>query len=425
MNEVKKLIITRKKIDQNGNEYALMKITSNLQKSPVKRIIQFKRKKINNKSQKEKERKEPKIIKEKKEKEKKIIFNKNFSSNNIYNSKKISFIIPKKDRLTKNNIKVKRNESPNIKSSKFESFISTFNTPSKGKNSFLNNTQKYFTSVNEYNMKYFNSPVFNNYSYINSSENEYENLRTKENLSKKILILSRKNKECFEKINNMQLKNKRINNIIINRSKEKEEFIKFKKKEKYEFQFKKQLLSEIKEINKYKKQAIEEIRMKENELMKNNIKKENREIKRIIEKSQKMNYQKKREKYLKIRNEEKKQKKLRQNLKFNLLRNKKGENYITLTKAEMKMNKEIKELKEKYEKLKMVNTEYSLILKKNKNNNFQRTFTPSNINKYLRNYYINIERFPRIIFDNESYQSEKRNNISKNNQHIYYNNSII
>ena len=128
---------------------------------------------------------------------------------------------------------------------------------------------------------------------------------------------------------------------------------------------------------------------------------------------------------MKIRNEEKKQKKLRQNLKFNLLRNKKGENYITLTKAEMKMNKEIKELKEKYEKLKMVNTEYSLILKKNKNNNFQRTFTPSNINKYLRNYYINIERFPRIIFDNESYQSEKRNNISKNNQHIYYNNSII
>ena len=52
MNEVKKLIISRKKIDQNGNEYALMKITSNLQKSPVKRIIQFKRKKINNKSQK-------------------------------------------------------------------------------------------------------------------------------------------------------------------------------------------------------------------------------------------------------------------------------------------------------------------------------------------------------------------------------------
>ncbi len=442
MSNVKKLIISRKKIDENGNEYALIKITSNLHKSPEKRIIKFKnstkkskskKEKRNKEDKKEKENKEKKEIKEIKQKVKKFS-KKNFSTNNIYvtDKAKISSIISKHNKLIKQNIKSKRSESPTTKSSKFTSFISTFNTPSKGKNSFIYNSQKHYNNLNGYNFKYFNSPNFNNnYNDLYSSNNseifktEYETLKTRENLSKKIMILSRKNQDCFEKINNLKIKSTKINNIKVNKIKDKEEILKSKNKENYEFQFKKHLLSEIKEINKYKKQAIDEIKMKENLLMKTNLKKENEEIKKIIENSQKMNYEKKREKYLKIRNEEKKLKQSRHNFYYNLKKHKRDENYYNLSKAEIQINKEIKELKKKYEKLKMVNSECNLFIKQNRNRDFQRTFTPSNIDKYFKNKLLsfnNIETFPKVIFDDENYQrNNRKRNISNNN----YNNSII
>ena len=56
MSEVKKVIISRKKIDSKGNEYALMEISSNMQKSKEKRIIKFKKSPKKSKSKrKEKE----------------------------------------------------------------------------------------------------------------------------------------------------------------------------------------------------------------------------------------------------------------------------------------------------------------------------------------------------------------------------------
>ena len=43
MSEVKKLIISRKKIDSKGNEYALMQISSNQQKRPEIRVLKFRK----------------------------------------------------------------------------------------------------------------------------------------------------------------------------------------------------------------------------------------------------------------------------------------------------------------------------------------------------------------------------------------------
>ena len=73
----------------------------------------------------------------------------------------------------------------------------------------------------------------------------------------------------------------------------------------------------------------------------------------------------------------------------------------------------------------MVNSECNLFIKQNRNRDFQRTFTPSNIDKYFKNKLLsfnNIETFPKVIFDDENYQrNNRKRNISNNN----YNNSII
>ena len=50
MSEVKKLIITRKKTDPKGNEYALMKISSAKAKRPEIRVIKFRKTPIKSKS---------------------------------------------------------------------------------------------------------------------------------------------------------------------------------------------------------------------------------------------------------------------------------------------------------------------------------------------------------------------------------------
>ena len=51
MSEVKKLIISRKKIDQHGNEYALIKISSSQTKRPEIRVIKFKKSPTKDKSE--------------------------------------------------------------------------------------------------------------------------------------------------------------------------------------------------------------------------------------------------------------------------------------------------------------------------------------------------------------------------------------
>ena len=115
MSEVKKIIMSRKKIDNKGNEYALIKISSNQQKRPEIRVIKFK--------------KSPK-----KSRPKKL---KNDENSSATKSEKIS-----NKELLKQNLKSNKIDSPTARDSKFKSFISTFNTPSKIKYSFIYNSPK-------------------------------------------------------------------------------------------------------------------------------------------------------------------------------------------------------------------------------------------------------------------------------------------
>ena len=411
MSEVQKLIISRKKIDPHGNIYALLKISSNLYKNQEKRIIKFNT---------------PKISKQKKEdkEERERPYTTRRTDSSRYRKKPKNLKISKSSYLTKKeNIKSKRSDSATAKSSKFTSFISTFNTPSKGKNSFICNSPKPYINLKNYNSRYHNSNNLKNYLYFpNSSKNnseffktqylysynqrENEFLKKKENLNKKIIILSRKNNECFDKINNLKKKESKLYNIKINKLKDKEEIDKCNKNKKNEFELKKHLLSEIKEINKCKRQAIEEIKSKEKKIRINNIKYENSKIKNIIKKTQIINYQKNREYYLKIKKEEENMK--RKRLKKNLSRKKKDKN-----KENEKMNKEIiktenkelEELKKKYEKLKLINNEYNLFIKHIKNKQFSKTFTPKEFIKFSK-YHLSfnkINTLPKKITVNENY----------------------
>jgi hypothetical protein len=386
MSEVKKLIISRKKTDQNGNEYALIKISSNQQKRPEIRVIKFKKspKKSNPKKKNNEENSSTKAGK---------------NNSKAKNSSNID--------LLQKNLKPKIIDSPTTKSSKFTSFISTFNTPSKSKHSFIYRSPKtsYIYSINQNNFKTNIHPNINNYLYSpNLSKNnsilrnnsdifktEYtyscdnphkEIIKTKENLNNKIIILSQQNKQYLARINNIKLKESKLNNIKVKKLKDKEEIIKAKNKKKEETEFKKQLLDEIKEINKHKKTAVQEINKKEKKLMKNNIKKENNKMKKMINKNKKENYQKKRENYLKIKREEEERK--NKKLRYNLSGVKKLDNHFSFTKTVYEDdNKEIEQLKKKYEILKIINNEYNEYLKefqfKNNHNLFQRTFTPQEL----------------------------------------------
>ena len=116
--------------------------------------------------------------------------------------------------------------------------------------------------------------------------------------------------------------------------------------------------------------------------MKNNIKKENNKMKKMINKNKMENYQKKRENYLKIKREEEERK--NKKLRYNLSGVKKLDNHFSFTKTVYEDdNKEIEQLKKKYEILKIINNEYNEYLKefqfKNNHNLFQRTFTPQEL----------------------------------------------
>ena len=72
------------------------------------------------------------------------------------------------------------------------------------------------------------------------------------------MILSPKNKQNLNKMNNLKIKQSKINNLKIKKIKDKLEVKNAKNKINYETEFKKKLLSEIKEINKYKKRWLKE-----------------------------------------------------------------------------------------------------------------------------------------------------------------------
>ena len=424
MSEVKKLIISRKKIDQHGNEYALIKISSNQNRRPEIRVVKF--------------RKSPKKSKPKKQDN-----NDNSISTNKCSTKSSKIMkLPKStlsSQIINKTLKSKLYDTSTTKSSKFNSFISTFNTPSKDKNSFIYNSPKANLRPKNTNFRYLNSPYLNNYYLYspNFSKNNSEIFKTdyninnvyqekkisknKQNLNNKIIILSQKNRQCLDKINSLKNKVSKLNNIKAKKLKDKKEVKFAQKKTKYETEFKKQLLDEIKEINKYKKETVKEINIKQNTIKRSNMKKENTKMRKMIKDIKKIDYQKNRAKYLKIRKEEEKIRNRR--IRFDLSGNRKNEHYFSFTKLLIDDDKkEIEELKKKYEKLKIINSEYNSYIKEIENMDFQRTFTPQDFRKINKSHLSHsiIETIPKIIISNSNSPRKdiKRNTNKSNSIHL-------
>jgi hypothetical protein len=286
MSEVKKLIITRKKTDLKGNEYALMKISSAKAKRPEIRVIKFRKTPIKSKSKLDNNEE-------------------NLSATKIYPSK----IKKKNDVLNKEALKkklrTKITDSPLTKSTKLNSFVSIFNTASKGKNSFIYKSPNQYPFPKNPNFKFPNNPKGNNnlpnFNYNQNkstirnnlgnykTENNFykepyfkEFMNNKENLRNKILVLAKKNKEYYSKLNNLKLKESKLNMIKIKKNKEKEKIKTAKNKRLYETQFKKQIINEIKEINKDKKKAVNELNIKVKKLKNDDIKNEKKKMKKMI-----------------------------------------------------------------------------------------------------------------------------------------------
>ena len=425
MSEVKKIIISRKKIDQHGNEYALMKISSSQQKRPEIRVLKFRK---SSKSSKRKKR----------------INDEESSTSKTISSKPDNKLIIK----IKNDTGIKKNNYYYTKISELPttktSFVSTFNTPSKRKNSFIYKSPKHYIYSPNRNTRHSNQYKINNYLYSpnlsknysmlkNNSdifktectfnnEQQQDILKKKENLNNKIMILAQQNKEYFAKINNMKLKEAKLNNIKVKKLKNKEEIEKAKNYSKNEKEFKKKILNEIKEIDKYKKKAVQQINMKEKKILKNNLKKENTKIKNLIKKEKMENYQKNRLNYLKIKKEEEN---LKKRVRQNMSKKKNNEdinNYYINEKTIIhnSNNKEINQLRKKYEKLKVINKEYNQYLQ-DMNNTFQRTYTPFTFNKFTQKPFSNsfMEIIPKKIFSHGN--SPQNNGLIKNNISNYNN----
>ena len=193
MSEVKKLIVSRKKKDQHGNEYALIKISSNQTKRPEIRVIKFK--------------KSPKKTKSKlANNEENSPITKTYSSKAINKEKEaINREILNKD------LQSIITDSPTTRRTKFNSFISNFNTASKGKNSFIYKLPKQYVLPTNLNLLYSNITNLNN-GFHNKNESKLRNnseaykteytfgnenfqkefKKKRENLNNKILILAKK-----------------------------------------------------------------------------------------------------------------------------------------------------------------------------------------------------------------------------------------
>ena len=430
MSEVKKLIITRKKTDPKGNEYALMKISSAKTKRPEIRVIKFK--------------KTPKKSKSKLDN----------NEENLSAKKTCPSQANKKDMSNKEtfrkNLRVKMSDSPLTKSTKLNSFISIFNTTSKGKNSFIYKSPNQYPFPKNLNFRFPNNPIANNnlpdfiynknktmfrnklvsYKTENTFNNEpyfKEYINKKENLRNKILVLAKKNQEYYSKINNLKLKESKLNMIKIKKNKEKEKIKTAKNKRLYETQFKKQIINEIKEINKDKKKAVNELNIKVKKLKNDDIKNEKKKMKKMIKIQKKENYHKKRCNYFKIRNEEQKLKN-RDRRSINLSAHKNMDRYFCFARTMIDDEfREIDQLQKKYEKLKWLNKEYNNYFKEIKAYENKRSSTPIDldINRFIRKFYsksliepsnkhqINMEysteRFPNKNFYNYTNVSSYKN----------------
>lgn len=435
MSEVKKLIVTRKKTDQKGNEYALMKISSAKTKRPEIRVIKFK--------------KTPKKSKSKLDNNEE-----NLSATKTYPSK----VNKKKDisnkETLKKNLRSKLSDSPLTKSTKLNSFISIFNTASKGKNSFIYKSPNQYPFPKNLNFKFPNNPrAINNLPNFNYNKNKSitsNNLRnyktestfnnepyskecitSKENLRNKILILAKKNNEYYSKINNLKLKESKLNIIKIKKKKEKEKIKTAKNKRLHETQFKKQIINEIKEINKDKKKAVNELNIKVKKLKNDDLKNEKKKMKKMIKIQKKENYSKKRYNYFKIRYEEQKLKN-RDTRLVNLSAHKNMDRYSSFAKTMIDDElKEIDKLQKKYEKLKWLNKEYTDYFKEIKAYDNRRSNTPLDldINRFIRKYYSKSLVEPDYKNNiNKEYSTERLSNknfYNYTNVSSYKNSSVI
>ena len=435
MSEVKKLIITRKKTDPKGNEYALMKISSAKAKRPEIRVIKFRKTPIKSKSKLDNNEE-------------------NLSATKIYpsNIKKKNDVLNKE--ALKKKLRTKITDSPLTKSTKLNSFVSIFNTASKGKNSFIYKSPNQYPFPKNPNFKFPNNPKANNnlpnFNYNQNkstirnnlgnykTENNFykepyfkEFMNNKENLRNKILVLAKKNKEYYSKLNNLKLKESKLNMIKIKKNKEKEKIKTAKNKRLYETQFKKQIINEIKEINKDKKKAVNELNIKVKKLKNDDIKNEKKKMKKMIKIQKKENYHKKRYNYFKIRSEEQKLRN-RDQRSINLSGHKNMDRYSSFAKTMIDDEfKEIDQLQKKYEKLKWLNKEYNNYFKEIKAYENKRTNTPIDldINRFIRKYYSKSLIEPSCKNDiNKEYSTERLSNKNFYNYTIvssYKNSSVI
>ena len=153
------------------------------------------------------------------------------------------------------------------------------------------------------------------------------------------------------------------------------------------------------------------------------MKKENTKMRKMIKDIKKIDYQKNRARYLKIRKEEERIRNKRIRFDLSGTGNKKYENYFSFTKLLIDDDKkEIEELKKKYEKLKVINSEYNSYIKEIENMDFQRTFTPQDFRKISKNHlsYSIIETTPKLIISNSNSPRKdiKRNTNKSNSIHL-------
>ena len=79
-------------------------------------------------------------------------------------------------------------------------------------------------------------------------------------------------------------------------------------------------------------------------------------------------------------------------------------------------------MKKKYEKLKIINSEYNSYIKEIENMDFQRTFTPQDFRKITKSHLSHsiIETIPKIIISNSNSPRKdiKRNTNKSNSIHL-------
>ena len=151
-------------------------------------------------------------------------------------------------------------------------------------------------------------------------------------------------------------------------------------------------------------------------MKKKNIKIHNIKVKNMIKNVKKVDYQKNRYNYLKIRSEEEKLRKRRMN--YNYSAGKRVDNHFSFTKLLIDDDqKEIEDLKRKYEKLKVINSEYNSYIKEIQNMDFSRTFTPMDFKNFSRNPISNsiIGALPKRIMSNENSPRKIINRITNKN----------